>query len=330
MVAVIVDCAIYRDGKREDVSEDDLRSAFSSVRHEDDGSFVWVGLYQPGERDFARLSDEFPLHSLAVEDAVKAHQRPKLERHGDALFLVLKTLHYVEENSSIEIGEIMVFFGRSFVVTVRHGESSSLGEVRRRLEDDRELLRYGPGAVVYAVCDQIVDAYGTVAEEVDQDVEEIEDSVFSPARTTGDAGRIYSLKRQVLSFRRSVLPLDDPMRTLSHDDRVDVPTDLRPYFRDVADHVARVGERVEGFDNLLTTALNANLTQVTLHQNDNMRRISAVVALISVPTLVFAMYGMNFRYIPALDWHYAYFAVVGGVAAACALLFLALKRSGWL
>lgn len=325
---MIVDCAVYRDGKREDVSGG-LRAALDRVRAEGEDSFVWVGLHEPSEQEFGQLADEFGLHPLAVEDAVHAHQRPKLEQYGESLFLVLKTLHYVEEHSAIEVGEIMLFLGAGFVVTVRHGGGNPLGEVRRRLEGERELLRYGPSTVMYAVGDHVVDTYGAIADEIDQDVEQLEQSVFSPQRTN-DAERIYSLKRQVLVFRRAVGPLVEPMRSLMEGALPGVHEETRAFFRDVADHVARVSEQVEAFDDLLTSVLNANLTQVSLKQNEDMRRITAWVAILAVPTMVAGIYGMNFEYMPALEWRYGYFVTLGAMAAACYAIYRAFRRSGWL
>lgn len=328
MGGVIVDCAVYRDGKREDVPGG-LREALARTRADGNDDFLWVGLHEPGEREFSELADEFALHPLAVEDAVHAHQRPKLEQYGDSLFLVLKTLHYKEERSAIEVGEIMVFLGPGFIVTVRHGPGNPLADVRRRLEDDRELLRCGPSAALHAICDQIVDTYGSIANEIDQDVEELEQSVFSPERTN-DAARIYALKREVLAFRRAIVPLVEPMRVLMEGRLPGVHEDTRAFFRDVADHVARVSEQVEAFDDLLTSVLNANLTQVSLKQNEDMRRISAWVAILAIPTVVAGVYGMNFQYMPALDWRYGYFAVLAGTGVLCYLIYRLFRRSGWL
>lgn len=250
--SVIVDCAIYRDGRREDVSHD-LAAAFQRTRAVPD-SFIWIGLHEPSIEEFDRVSQEFSLHPLAVEDAVHAHQRPKLERYGHSLFLVLKTLRYVEETSSIEAGEIMLFVGEGFVVTVQHGETNPLGSVRRRLEGEERILRRGPAAVLYAVCDEVVDTYGLAAAGIEQDVEEVEQSVFSPTRTN-DAERIYSLKREVMEFRRAVIPLATPMRALTEGAVPGVDEETRPFFRDVTDHVLRVSEQVQYFDDLLASVL---------------------------------------------------------------------------
>lgn len=327
MVEVIVDRALYRDGQREEVSSD-LRAALKRA-HASVGAFVWVGLYEPTEAEFSQLAGDFELPPLAVEDAVHAHQRPKLERYGDSLFLVLKTLRYDEDTSAIEVGEIMLFLGPAFLVTVRHGGGNPLGEVRARVERGREVLRHGPSGVLYAICDQVVDTYGVIATEIEQDVEEVERSVFSPRRTN-DAETIYSLKREVLEFRRAVLPLAEPMRVLTDSELPGVEDRTRPFFRDVHDHVVRVGDQVESFDDLLTSVLNANLTRVSVQQSEDMRRISAWVAILAVPTMVAGIYGMNFTHMPELDWRYGYFAVLAGMGIVCFVLYRAFRNSGWL
>jgi magnesium transporter len=325
---VIIDCAIYREGHRSGEPAD-FSDALDEVRAESGDAFLWAGLYEPTEDELAHVADEFSLHPLAVEDAVKAHQRPKLEQYEDSLFVVLKTLRYVEATSSLEIGEVMLFIGEGFVVTVRHGEGNPLAEVRKRLEEQEEVLRCGPSSVLYSVCDAVVDTYASIAGDVAADLEELEAAVFSPQRRN-EAERIYSLKREVLEFRRAVLPLADPMRRLSDGGVRFAHPETQPFFRDVYDHVERVNEQVEAFDGLLGDILNANLAQVAVRQNEDLRRISAWVAIIAVPTMVAGIYGMNFENMPELKQVWGYPAAIVTMALACLLLYRAFRRSGWL
>ena len=281
------------------------------------------------EDELEKVAAEFSLHHLAIEDALKAHQRPKVEEYDDSLFVVLKTVRYDEDTQQIELGDVMLFVGDSFVVTVRHGKGRSLADVRQRLERQPEILDCGPSAVLYAVADTIVDDYTEIALEVEEDIEEVEQQVFSPDRHNS-AARIYNLKREVIEFRRAVLPLVEPMAELATGNVPHVHDQMQPFFRDVADHAVRVSEHVEGFDDLLTAVLNANLAQVTVQQNEDMRRISAWVAIAAVPTAIAGIYGMNFEHMPELRWRYGYPAVLLLMAAICLALFRAFKRSGWL
>ena len=332
MSAVIVDSAVYRQGSRvvvEDGTHDahdypHLRAAAASG-----GGFVWVGLHQPSEEELGAVAEAFSLHPLAVEDAVKAHQRPKLERYGDSLFLVLKTLWYVDEEDAVETGEISIFLGVDFVVTVRHGQGSGLAAARESLEGDAHVLEHGPAAVVYAVCDRVVDEYVAVVDELQVDVDEVEVSVFADQRTN-DSVRIYTLKREIAEVRRAVLPLREPMSRFAAGQVREVGEEAAPFFRDVLDHLARAAEEVDNLDSLLTTAFDAHIAQISLQQNDDMRKISAGAALVVVPTLIAGVYGMNFTHMPELEWTYGYpFALVlmGGVSG---LLWWFFRRSGWL
>jgi magnesium transporter len=323
---VILDCAVYRDGSRR---AGDLALAEAGSACRADGAFVWMGVYEPGEDEFDAVRREFGLHELAVEDAVQAHQRPKLERYGDTLFLVLKTVRYVEDEEAIESGEILVFANRDFVLTVRHGQASALGEVRRRVDARPDLLARGPGAVLYAIVDQVVDDYEPVVEALEADIQEIEDAVFSPGRDN-PAERIYALEREVLEFHRAVAPLAPAVDRLARQDIDLIDPDLRAYFRDVDDHLLRVSGRVAGFRELLSSVLQANLTQVTVRQNADMRKISAWVAIAAVPTMVAGIYGMNFEHMPQLDSLYAFPVVLGLMALVCVGLYWRFRRSGWL
>ncbi|MER0243881.1 magnesium and cobalt transport protein CorA [Streptomyces sp. HSW2009] len=343
VTSAIVDCGVYRNGKR--VSQHvSPTEAMARVRAE--GGFAWIGLHEPTEREFAGIAQEFGLHPLAVEDAVHAHQRPKLERYDDTLFTVFKTIHYVEHaeltatSEIVETGEVMCFTGRDFIVTVRHGGQGSLRALRHRLQDDPDLLAKGPSAVLHAIADQVVDGYVAVADAVQDDIDEVEIDVFSATNSAaksgrgsargGDAGRIYQLKREVLEFKRAVSPLLRPMQLLSERPMRLVDPDIQKYFRDVADHLARVNEQVLSFDDLLNSILQANLAQATVAQNEDMRKITAWAAIIAVPTMICGVYGMNFDHMPELRWKYGYPAVLTLIVGICFTIHRGFKRNGWL
>jgi magnesium transporter len=326
---VIVDSALYRKGQRIDV--DCYPHEFDKIRSEatEEGDFVWVGLYKPSAGELNDVAEAFALHPLSVEDALKAHQRPKLERYEDSLFLTLKTLWYVDAEDAVETGEINLFAGRDFVITVRHGRGSELHSARARLEGQESVLTHGPSAVIYAVCDTVVDGYSDVVNELQVDVDEIESSVFSPARTN-DSTRIYVLKREISEVRRAVLPLRDPMRKFSDGLVHGVEREAGPFFRDVLDHLNQAAEVVDGLDSLLSTAFDAHLARITVQQNDDMRKITAGAALVVVPTLIAGIYGMNFEHMPELSWTYGYAYALTLMAAVGVVLWVWFKRSGWL
>ncbi|MEV7427278.1 MULTISPECIES: magnesium and cobalt transport protein CorA [unclassified Streptomyces] len=337
--SAVVDCAVYREGRRV-VSAPCVTPHEAMLRVRESGGFAWIGLHEPTEEEFAGVAAEFGLHPLAVEDAVHAHQRPKLERYDDTLFTVFKTIHYVEHtqltatSEVVETGEVMCFTGRDFVITVRHGGRGSLRNLRHRLEGDSELLAKGPSAVLHSIADHVVDGYIAVAGAVQDDIDEVEIDVFSePAKgsTRGsDAGRIYQLKREVLEFKRAVSPLLRPMQLLSERPMRLIDPDIQKYFRDVADHLARVHEQVIGFDELLNSILQANLAQATVAQNEDMRKITSWAAIIAVPTAVCGIYGMNFEHMPELEWKYGYPLVLAAIATICLTIHRMLKRNGWL
>jgi len=324
---MIVDCALYHDGHRVDETRNLARLAAQARRDPD--SFVWMGLLEPSTTDLRGVARLFDLHPLSVEDAVAAHQRPKIDTYGDSLFVVLRTLTYIDRTSDVETGEIAMFVGSDMAITVRHGEASELGSVRARMEDHPEILRHGPSAVLYAVADAVVDRYVDVADELEVDVDQLERSVFSPTRTD-DFQRIYKLKRELLEFRRAVVPLVEPLTRLAQDDVVAVPPEARPFFRDVLDHLLRVQEQVESLDLLLNGVTQAHIAQVGLRQNEDMRKISAWVAIVAVPTMIAGIYGMNFDTMPELHWRFGYPLAIGAMAVICVGLYRAFKRSGWL
>jgi magnesium transporter len=325
---VIVDCAIYEGGERQG-GQVEIDDALTAVR--DDGAgFVWIGLHEPDASEFHEVTNEFDLHPLAVEDAIHAQQRPKLEVYGDTVFVVLKAARYVDRDEIVSLSQIMVFLGHRFLITVRHGESAVLSEVRQDVAVAPDELRCGPVGVLHAIVDRVVDEYAVVLRGLDVDIDEVEQQVFSDVREPRLAERIYRLKREVLEFRQAVVPLAEPLEQLS---RGRVPhTDLAPreYFRDVHDHLLRVADRVEALDALLGSALSANLAQVGVRQNDDMRKISAWVAIIAFPTLIAGIYGMNFDHFPELQWRFGYPFALALMASSSLTLYLIFRRRRWL
>jgi magnesium transporter len=327
---VIVDCAIYQDGRRAK-TPDDLSDALAQARASAD-AFIWIGLAEPTEREFDRVATEFGLHPLAVEDALKAHQRPKLETYREALFTVVKPLSYDDERAQVTASELMVFIGDAFVVTVRHGDAHTAADVRSRMEDHPEVLGHGPVAVLYAICDAVVDDYLDIAAALQVDLEELEEQVFAPSG--GDSSRlasvIYAFKRQVMEFRRATAPLSEPMDRLAGGRVPFAGEHTRPFFRDVADHLSRANEAGDGLDRLLSDILAAHLTQVGVRQNDDMRKISAWAAMAAVPTMIAGVYGMNFDHMPELHQIWGYPAALALMAAVVFVLHRQFKRRGWL
>jgi magnesium transporter len=319
----IVDCAVYEDGCRRD---GELALAEAGEAAQGDDSFVWIGLFEPSEDEFEAVTREFHLHELAVEDAINAHQRPKVELYDDTLLVVLKTVRDVKGSNELETGEILIFINADFVVTVRHGQSK-LHDVRLHIEQRPDLLRYGTGAVLYAIVDRIVDDYEPVVQSVEADIQEVEHDMFSPQRTN-PAERIYEMEREVLDLHRAIMPLAPAIDRLARGDIIH--PELRTYFRDVHDHLLRVAGRIEGFRDLLSSALQANLTQATVRQNEDMRKISAWVAILAVPTGVAAIYGMNFEHMPELHWRLGYPAVLLLIVCIALMLYWRFRRSGWL
>ncbi len=321
---MIVDCAVYEDGARA-TEPLDLENALSTAKAR--GGFVWIGLHEPTAGEFSSVAEAFDLHPLAVEDAIHAHQRPKLERYGDSLFVVFKPARYVDAEEVVEVGQIMVFLGAAFVVTVRHG-STALTDVRRVLEDDPDRLLWGPASVLYAIADKVVDDYAAVMVGLDNDIDQIEQSVFAGPKLT-HAERIFKLKREVLDFRRAVDPLEPPLAQLAAGLK---PVDERSadYFRNVHDHIIRVSEHLAGLDALLDSALNANVAQVGMRQNEDMRKISAWVAIIATPTMIAGIYGMNFEHMPELEWSFGYPLTLSLMVLVSVALYRNFKRRNWL
>jgi len=337
MAQAVVDCGVYADGGR-------LRGTFTPaaaverVRDLDaagQSAFVWIGLHEPDQTQMQTIADLFGLHPLAVEDAVNAHQRPKVERYDDILFLVLKTVNYVPHESVslareiVETGEIMVFVGSNFVVTVRHGDHSGLGEVRKRLEAEPESLRMGPPAVMYAIADHVVDSYRSVTAAMEIDVDTIEENTFSPTSTT-DIEPIYLLKREVVELRRAVSPLTDDLEWLINQNHDILAKEVRRQLRDVLDHQIVAADRISEYDEMLSSLVHAALAKVGMQQNQDMRKISAWAAMAAVPTAIAGIYGMNFENMPELAWKFGYPAVLAVMATICFFLYRTFRRNHWL
>lgn len=332
-LAHVVDCAVYVDGERLPGQFTPL-DAITEVRSRREG-FVWIGLYEPGQAQLQGIAEVFGLHELAVEDAVTAHQRPKLDRYDETLFMVLKTVRYIEHespttaNEIVETGEIMAFLGRQFIVTVRHGKHSSLASLRGELEAAPERLVIGPAAVLHGIADRIVDSYLAVSESFENDIDVIEASVFAPRSPIG-AEQMYLMKREILELRRAVMPLAVPLRRLAEGYTPLVPEQVRSYFRDVDDHLTTVSERVASFDELLTTLVDATLAKISLQQNTDMRKITSWAAIVAVPTMGVGIYGMNFDYMPELHWRFGYPLIMCVIVVACLFLYRIFRRNRWL
>ncbi len=333
---MIIDQATYHDGVRRSCF--DLSDSLAEIRSRPGTTdFLWIGLNDPTQAEFDNVNHELMLHPLAVEDVLRGSQRAKIERYDDTLFVVLKTLRYVDATSDVETGEVMVFVGDHFVVTVRNGPLNPLAGIRARLEAERARLLLGPMSVLHAVMDEIVDNYIYVEGELATDLDEIETKVFAGERMA-ESHEIYRLKREVVETKRATVPLVPALDLLVHNPRTMVPEgELRLLFRDVSDHLKTVTEHVESYDRLLSDILGAHLAQVGVEQNDvavrqnsDMRKISAWVAIAAVPTMIAGIYGMNFDFIPELTWHYGYFVCLGVMASACLFLYRAFRRSGWL
>jgi magnesium transporter len=331
--ASVVDCAVYVDGQRLP-GDWSYGEAIDEVRRRREG-FVWIGLLEPDADQLQGVAETFGLHELAVEDAVVAHQRPKLDRYEDSLFMVLKTVRYVEHespttaNEIVESGEIMAFLGKDFIVTVRHGEHSALRGLRAELEAAPERLAQGPSVVLHAVADHVVDDYVEVSEAFENDIDVMESIVFAP-HSPIDAEQMYLVKREILELRRAVTPLATPIRRLTEGYTPLVPEEVRSYFRDVEDHLTTVTERVTSFDDLLTTLVDATMAKISLQQNTDMRKITSWAAILAVPTMGVGVYGMNFDHMPELHWKYGYPTVMVVIIAICLVLYRIFKRRSWL
>jgi len=322
---VILDCAHYKDGSRQNDGPLALDEAAERCQHD---GFVWLGLYEPDPEELNEVAERFQLPKLAVEDAMQAHQRPKIEDYGDGYFLVLHTVRYLDDVEEVEFGEVHVFTAPGFVIVVRHGAASELHSARERLEDHPELLSEGPAAAVWAIMDKIVDDYEPVMAGLENDVEEVEVAVFGESED--QTRRIYFLRRELAEFYRAVHPLLQPLDLLVSEEYPDVSSMLAEHLRDVADHVKRIEESVATQRELLTSVLQANLAVISLQQNDVVKKISGWAAVIAVPTLIASIYGMNFEHMPELKWQFGYPAALAMMLVIGVVLHRILRRAGWL
>lgn len=320
----IVNCAAYQHGRRiADVQLDNVHEVL-----EDESQFVWIGLHEPSEDILLRVQKEFKLHDLAIEDALRAHQRPKVELYGDNIFIVMRTAHKTKQH--IEFGETHFFVGKNFIVSVRHGSSVPYTEVRSRCESMPELLSKGQSFVLYAIMDFIVDRYFPVVDDMEKELEMIEDEIFKqkPRRQTTE--QIYQLKRELLEVRRAVSPLVDICNRLMRFDIKSISAETNPYFRDIYDHVVRINEMVDNTRELLNTALEANFSLISISQNDTSKKFAGWAAIIALPTMVAGFWGMNFKFMPETESEYGFYSIILGTLGACAILYLLFRRSEWL
>jgi magnesium transporter len=326
---MIVDCAHYKDGRRQHEDKLSVEEAAAAAKGGGPEEFVWLGVFEPSHEELAEIAERFGLHELAVEDAERAHQRPKLEDYEGSYFIVLKTTRYDEEAERVHFGEIHLFVARDYVIHVRHGEASELTGARRRLEERPELLKQGTPAVVWAILDQVVDDYHPVVQGIEDDIEEAEAQVFGEGEQPTQ--RIYFLKREVIEFHRAVNPLLVPLERLETGGLARLIDDeLRRFFRDVADHARRVDEQVNSQRELLTSALEANLALVSVTQNETIKEITSWAAIIAVPTFIASVYGMNFEHMPELKWKVGYPLTLLLMAVAVFALYRFFKRIGWI
>jgi magnesium transporter len=323
---VILDCAHYKDGSRQ--NKDPLPVDEAARRHSEDDGFVWIGMHDPDPRELRDVAERFDLPELAVEDAMQAHQRPKLEDYDEGYFLVLHTARYLDDVEQVEFGEVHVFTGPCFVIVIRHGAASELRGARQRIEDNPELLKEGPPAAVWAILDKIVDDYEPVMAGLENDVEEVEVAVFG--ESSDQTERIYFLRRELAEFYRAVHPLLQPLEELISKEHPELDGPMREHIRDVADHVKRLEDAIATQRELLTSILQANLAVISVRQNDIVKRISGWAAIITVPTLIASIYGMNFRHMPELNWQYGYPAALAVMVVLGAALHRVLRRAGWL
>lgn len=320
----VVNCAVYHEGRRRDISLD----AISDVLAVDDGSFVWVGLYEPGEALLDKLQEEFALHDLAVEDAHHAHQRPKIEAFGNTLFIAVHTAQLVEGH--VRFGETHVFFGKRFLITVRHGASLTFAVVREKLEREPELLSMGPAVALHGILDFIVDNYEPIVSDFQEELDDLEHAIFGEEYRHDIVKRLYTLRKELTLMRMSVTPMQDILSQLLRSETMGVPEEARPYFRDVRDHAGRTVDLIDVLREMASAAMNVNLSLVTVSQGEIVKKLAGWAALLALPTLVASWYGMNFEFMPELHRRYAYPVLIGGVAVACVLLYRYLKKVRWL
>ncbi len=322
--ACVVNCAVYRDGRREDIHLDDI----SEILAHDDGSFVWVGLYEPGEELLDKLQEEFGLHDLAIEDAHSAHQRPKLEAFGNTLFLAAHTAQLIDEH--VRFGETHIFYGKRFFVTVRHGASLTFAIVRQKLEREPAILKLGPSVALHGVLDFIVDNYEPIIDDFQDELDDLEHVIFSEDFRKETVQRLYTLRKELTQMRTAVAPMQDILSQLMRSETLGIPDEAKPYFRDVRDHAGRTIDVIDVLRETATAAVSVNLSLVNYAQGEVVKKLAGWAGLLALPTLVASWYGMNFAHMPELQPKYAYPLLIGCVAGACAVLYRYLKKVKWL
>ena len=322
----IINCAAYLDGRK--VANVSINEISKVLQNPD--QFVWVGLHEPDDKTLIQIQQQFNLHDLAIEDAKNAHQRPKIEMYGDSLFAVLRTAQINKASQHTDFGETHFFVGSNFLITIRHGSSISYADVRTRCESTPHLLRKGQGFALYAVMDSIVDQYFPVVEELEEGLQKIEEKVFKEKPTRQTTEDIYQLKRELLDVKRAVSPLIDIANRLMRFDIKLISEETQPYFRDIYDHALRINEMVDHTRELLNTALEANFSLISISQSEVSKKFAGWAAIIAVPTMVAGYYGMNFKFMPELEWQYGYPAVVLFTVILCVIIFNLFRRSGWL
>ena len=322
--ACVINCAVYRDGMRQDIPLEQV----SDVLAKDDGSFVWVGLYEPDEHLLDELQEEFGLHDLSIEDAHNAHQRAKLEVFGNTLFMAVHTAQMVDKH--LRFGETHVFYGPRFLLTVRHGASLSFAAARQKLEREPELLKIGPAVALHGVLDFIVDNYEPIVDAFSQELDSLEHAIFAEDFSRGTIQRLYTLRKELTKMRVAVMPMQDLLKQLVRIQDFGIPDEVRPYFRDIADHAARTADIIDVQREMAATAMNTNLSLVTINQGEVVKKLAGWAGLLAVPTLVASWYGMNFHGMPELDKTYAYPILIGVVSVSCIVLYRYLKKVHWL
>ncbi len=323
-MSAVINCAAYSNGRRIDTVK------ITDISHllQQKDKFVWIGLHEPDEELLVQAQQQFGLHDLAIEDAHNAHQRPKIEMYGDTLFMVLRTAFM--DQGHIHFGETHFFAGLNFLLTIRHGSNISYGDVRTRCESTPQLLRKGPGFALYAVMDSIVDQYFPVVDELQEQLERLEEAVFSQKPSRETTAEIHQLKREVLEVKRVVSPLIDMCNRLVRFDLPSISDETRPYFRDIYDHVLRINEMVDNTREMVSSVLEVNFSLISISQNEVSKRFAGWAAIIGVPTMIAGIYGMNFKFIPELNWPYAYPVVLVVTIGTCIFLYRRFKQSGWL
>jgi magnesium transporter len=325
-MGAVINCAAYADGIR--MANVKLTDISKLLQQEE--KFVWIGLHEPDEDLLAEAQEQFGLHDLAIEDAHRAHQRPKMESYGDSLFIVLRTAQMLEGKPQVVFGETHFFVGSNFMVTVRHGSTISYGEVRARCESTPQLLNKGPSFALYAVMDSIVDQYFPIIQSLTEELERLEGDVFEGKSNRETLTQIYMLKRELLEVKHAISPLIDICNRLSRFDAKLIQEETKPYFRDIYDHAIRINDMIDSTRELLTSVLEINLSLISISQNDVSKKFAGWAALLGVPTMVAGIYGMNFNNIPELNWRYGYPIILCLTVGVCMLLYRHFRQSGWL